>query len=238
MDKPVLRESGSLQRAIRQEGWDAQGIPTWTMLSEAIRQGEKEEALQLLNYGIGESRKIYNTLMRFVNLWLDYAADKWGEEIVPELWQAVRSNPKSDQPSSDMSRALGNVAEMVRLDAEMARGTYSGNSNLGNFSITEEADRYVVTVDPCGTGGMIRRSGLYGKTKKGYPWSWGLPGVSYHCVHCALHWEIMPIKQFGYPFRVHENVDKPEKACMRIYYKRPELIPEHYYTRVGLKKTI
>jgi hypothetical protein len=110
------------------------------------------------------------------------------------------------------------------------RGHYS------KFTITEEADRYVFRYDPCGSGGRLLRTSSVGVTKKGYPWSWGKKGISYYCTHCCLLFEIIPIELRGYPIAIVHCPEKPEDPCIHYYYKKPGLVPEKYFERVGMTK--
>jgi len=50
--------------------------------------------------------------------------------------------------------------------------------------------------------------------------------------------DIIPIELRGYPIRITIPGDKPEDPCIHLFYKKPELIPEDYFTRVGKTKTI
>jgi hypothetical protein len=77
-----------------------------------------------------------------------------------------------------------------------------------------------------------------GTTKKPYPWSWNKSGIPYYCCHCCVYFEIIPIELVGYPIRVHEISDDPYAPCIHYYYKKPELIPEKYYKRIGMLKGI
>jgi hypothetical protein len=112
----------------------------------------------------------------------------------------------------------------------------------GEFSIIEESDRYILVNDPCGSGGRMRRAGKteppynFGITKKPYPWSWGRASIPYYCTHCAVWWGIMAIETQGYPVRVHDYPQNPNDACLMIFYKKPELIPERYFTELGMEK--
>jgi hypothetical protein len=115
---------------------------------------------------------------------------------------------------------------------------------MGDITVAEEEDKYVIYLDPCGSGGRMRREGRdkppynYGKTKKAYPWSWGKAGVPYYCVHCCIWSEIIPTEQQGYPHRVTAYSDDPNEPCAFYIYKRPELIPEEYFARIGKKKDL
>jgi len=68
-----------------------------------------------------------------------------------------------------------------------------------------------------------------------YPWSWGRKGVPYYCCHCYLMHDIIPIEIRGSPCEslIRENGKDP---CIYYYYKKPELIPEEFFTRIGVKK--
>ncbi len=84
----------------------------------------------------------------------------------------------------------------------------------------------------------MRRTRDVGTTKKAYPWSWSRSGIPYYCAHCCIQWEILPIELRGYPIRISVPGEKPEDPCVHYFYKKPELIPEEYYTSVGKTKTI
>ncbi|MDO8491637.1 MAG: hypothetical protein Q7T04_06460 [Dehalococcoidia bacterium] len=117
--------------------------------------------------------------------------------------------------------------ESLDLFAEIFRANYTG------LAYTEEPDRYVMRLDPCGTGGVMRRTTEVRKIEKAYPWTWGRSGVSYYCDHCCIFQEILPIEMRGYPICVTQYSDNPNDPCIHLYYKKPELIPDEYFTRIG-----
>ncbi|MDO8568184.1 MAG: hypothetical protein Q7R57_05650 [Dehalococcoidales bacterium] len=106
-------------------------------------------------------------------------------------------------------------------------------SLFSDCAITEEADRYVIT-QSCGTGGRLRQAKKVAVTAKAHPWSWGRSGVSLYCTHCCIMWEILPIELRGYPVKLCLYRDNPEEPCVQLVYKRPELIPEDYYRKLGV----
>jgi hypothetical protein len=223
--QPLFRLSKSkyLERKIRRydDPPDA-AMPSWTLLREAILAGRTAEALELLEDGMvgAKSRNDRGVLMG-ARL-LTYIADTFGEEHVADCWRR--------QSESFVRKWVGagySIEEQVQMDAEQQR-------QLGGvFAVAEEQDRYVITCDPCGSGGKTRRDKVGGVTKKSYPWSWGKTGIPYYCVHCALDWEITPIEIRGYPIRVNLIGDAPEDPCVHLFYKKPELIPQEYFTRIG-----
>ena len=124
------------------------------------------------------------------------------------------------------------------VEETLQRFTEYQRSNFSDFTVVEELDRYVVRLDLCGSGGRLMRAKNVARTQKAYPWAWGRSGVPYYCVHCCVAWEIIPTELRGYPFMIHLIAEKPEDPCVQLYYKRPELIPEEYFTRLGMTKTI
>ena len=134
--------------------------------------------------------------------------------------------------ASNWLSTLPGVEESLQRWAELQR------AYKGNFSIIEEPDKYVVKCDPCGSGGRLRRTRSVGTLKKAYPWSWGKSGVPVYCTHCCMLFEIFPIEIRGYPIAIILSGDTPEEPCIQLFYKKPELIPEEYFTRVGKIKKI
>jgi hypothetical protein len=128
-----------------------------------------------------------------------------------------------------LARTPGTLEAMQR-EVENQRGHHA------ELEIVEETDRYVVYLDPCGTGGRLRRNKAVARTQEGHPWSWGKKDVPYYCSHCSLMWEIIPIEERGYPISVFLPPKADTDKCVHLYYKSPELIPEEYFTRVGKVK--
>ena len=220
------KKLGVLKRKIRQDDMADLAIPTWTLVREAVQAGEVDKALEFMEYGLAEAKIMHDSLVSFTDAVLTHLAG-FGEE---EIYKAVRSqfynivkNWLSTAPS---------VEETVKRYSELQRGHFS------EFTVVEEPDRYVVRYDPCGSGGRLRRTKNVGATKKAYPWSWGRSGVPYYCVHCCIGWEIIATELQGYPVRINLPGEKPEDPCVHLFYKRPELIPGEYFTRIGKTKTV
>jgi hypothetical protein len=111
-------------------------------------------------------------------------------------------------------------------------------ANGSVISIRDEPDRYVVTYNPCGSGGFLIQNRPELKLDKSYPWSWSKRGINYYCLHCCIAWEIIPTELRGYPLYIHLPPEHPEAPCIQFHYKRPELIPEEYFSRIGQVKKI
>jgi hypothetical protein len=242
-----IEESSLFKRLIRKDPVNEIGISTITKLEEAIRGSRTQEASDLCRYLLWEGKRLHDGFCDWIYSLTTYIADHFGEE---ELYKALRFNAELWKPLQDVIPLI-TIEEFVQFNAETMRVHRSGPGEKGNITVTEESDRFVLTFDPCGAGGRMRRIGEtdktpprteppynLGKTKNAYPWSWGKKGVIYYCLHCCMMSEIMPIEWGGFPVRVCEYPDNPNDPCVWIFYKEPELIPEKYYTRVGKKKDL
>jgi len=199
---------------------------TWDSLREAIKAGKRDEAIEFLERRLSGSKAMHDRLLILMDNILTHFASLAEEEIENAFrrrYYTLLKGILSQNPS---------VEETLQLFIEDHKNHYS------DFSVTEEPDRYVLKLDPCGSGGRLMRTKEGGKLQKAYPWAWGKSDVSRYCSHCCIAFEIIPIELQGYPIAIIECPVKPEDPCINLYYKRPELIPEKYFARVGKTKTI
>jgi hypothetical protein len=241
----VIEHSTVLGRDIRKDDLPELGISSNTKLEEAIKAGKKEEALKLLEYMTWESIDLHDLYCDWIYANLDYVAKNYGEEELPNIlknaFRMASIGGYKDFGSIPLEEVVYKIAEEIRSHS-------SGPSELGSTTLTEDQEKFVITMNPCGSGGRLRRGELdgtasrteppfnLGKTLKGYPWSWGKAGVPYYCVHCCIWGELSFIETFGYPLRITEYSDDPQKPCSYLFYKDPEKIPDKYFERVGAVK--
>jgi hypothetical protein len=233
-----IKKSKALGRIIRMDDDISElGVSTWVKLKEAIKGNRLEEALEIVDYLPVEGRRLHELLCDGWWAFMTHIADAEGEE---QLYTFLRTMGERHYKGLQKLTPM----EFVQLRAESMRAHCSGPDGMGNLKITEEKDRFVITFDPCGSGGRMRRCGRmeapynFGKTKKAYPWSWDKVGVPYYCLHCAIWSELLPIEWYGYPQRVTLFNEDPNAPCAWAIYKDPTLIPEQYFARVGKKKDI
>jgi len=208
----------------------------WDDVREAIKNNRNDETLELLEEGLEKLTMQHNSLVSFVGMALNRLAN-FSEEEIEKLCRERYTYLAQDwiKTTSDGKDSVEKFAGLM-------------GHPCSKVTISEEPDRYVLTLDPCRTGGRLRRginigplqaSGLsIGTTKEAHPWSWGKKGVSYYCIHECLFLEIIPIELRGYPIAVVQYAEKAEDPCILYFYKKPDLIPEEYFTRVGKIKTI
>jgi len=214
----------ALQRQFHKDDVTELAILDWNLASEAIKAGRTEEALNLFESLSAGNRRMHDILVSLVEEIVTYLAS-FDEEEVMKLFRQIF-----------YPRAKGFLSATRGAEEALQKNTQSHREHQSDFTVKEELDRYVVTYDPCGSGGRLRRTRSVGTTKKAYPWSWGKAGVPYYCCHCCLMWEVIPIELRGYPIRINVPGDRPEDPCIHLFYKKPELIPTEYFTRVGMKK--
>jgi len=136
--------------------------------------------------------------------------------------------------------------ELFELTIEGMRGHLTGPDRMGEIQVTEDDEKFVLSFDPCGSGGRMRRGdavrgqppaaerpGLFGATNAAHDWSWNEEGVCLYCAHCAVVNEILPIERIGSPMRVTEHPASAEDPCRWTIYKSPGAVPDEAYRRVG-----
>lgn len=237
----------ALGRPIRKDPLESLGVSTFTCVREAIVAGRKQEALSLLDYLKWEDKFAQDSTRDWVWAWVTYVADTFGEEELFRLYREATESLRSEQIETPV-RSLG-VEDQARWWIDAFQGLRAGADQDGSISIVEEADRWVITLDPYGRRGKLRlrdmldgtpsRAGPpcgFGFTRKARPETWGLSGVSYYCTHCAWVDELTGMDIFGTPNFVTEYSLNPEKPCRLIFYKDSKLIPEAYYIRMGRRR--
>ena len=156
-----LAKSEALGRIIRMDDLSELTVPTWVKIKEAIQAGKTQEALELADYIPIEGRRV-NDLMCDI-FWgaITYIADNFGEE---EVYKALRQMGEANY------RKLQKLTpeEFAQLRVESMRVHRIGSEEMGIDTVTEEEDRYVLTLNPCGSGGRMRRTG---RTEPPFQWA-------------------------------------------------------------------
>jgi hypothetical protein len=241
-----LVESDRLKRLIREDDGADLGLPTQEMIVKAIDEGRYEEAKALARYMVPEGKGLHDLFCDWIWDMLTKTAEKDGEEAAYQLCRATQKTWMMRRTWKGLLKM--SVEDRVRINAEVMRSHRCGPEQDGEIEIIEEQDRISIKMDPCGSGGRMRRGDPvagtpsrlgppynFGVTKQAHPWSWGLKNVPFYCIHCAIN-EILPIEWGGYPLWVTGYSDDASKPCYWHFYKKPDLIPDEYFNRLGFKK--
>lgn len=221
--------------------------------AEAAEAGRGDPAL--LDRAREVWRDTHDRLCDGVYFWIDAAARRLGEEITGEIWD-VLMQPMYDyyiRYDTDLHPWPRSFDLLMHYALEGLRGHLTGPGRTGSIEVVEEADRWALRFDPCGSGGRTLRDDPdtgagprigppwnLGVTTRPHDWSWNKAGICLYCVHCCQLNERMPMRRFGYPTRVVEPPVWPEARnggkCTWYIYKDPALVPEAIYRRVGAAK--
>lgn len=235
-----------LQRKMRQDEVEDLGKATVKTIKEAIDGGRLEEAKELTDYSIAESKGLHDLMCDWVYDLLDKVAKKFGEQAMYEVL-------KSTQETWMMKRSWKgylklSVKERVDLTAEVLRSHRCGPEQDGDLTIVEDDESISIVMDPCGSGGRMRRGDPvdhtpsrlgppynFGVTQEAHTFAWSKKDVPYYCIHCAVNETVM-MENGGHPLWVTEFDHDAQKPCAWKFYKRADDIPDVYYSRLGFKK--
>ena len=241
-----LNTMDMLRRAVRQDDWADLGQPTQDKLLQAIEAGRLDEARDLARYIVPEGKALHDLFCDWIWDIYTQVGRQHGDEAVYQLSRATQKTWMMRRTWSAFRKLP--VQDQVYLSAEILRSHRGGPAQDGALEVVEDAERISIIMDPCGSGGRMRRGDPvdgtpsrlaapyeFGVTREAHPWCWGKKGVPYYCIHCAVN-EILPIEWGGRPLWVTGYEDDPDAPCAWHFYKDPDRIPEHYYTRLGFDK--
>jgi hypothetical protein len=220
-----IERSEALKRDIRRDDGEALAVSTWKEVRKAIREGRIDDALAGIDYGCAEAKMMHDSMCSFADDALTRVAQLGGDAEIERLLRK-RYEPVIDR----WLEATPGVRESVERGIEFQRG------HFGHTEVREEGDRFVVTCNPCGSGGQLRRTKKVERVKGAYDWTWNKKDVPCYCTHCAIMWEILPTEKRGYPIRVNLPPQEDGAPCVHLYYKSPEAIPQGYFTRINRER--
>jgi len=236
-----IRKSPLLNRDLRQDEPSEVGVSTLKQAYDAMNRGDLDEAKRIVEYARLEWQVVHDMYVNWSWSFFTYIAEHFGEE---ELEKAMRSVLGSYYKARYDKVMAADVKTQLQLTVEGLRGHLMGKDRQGEIEVVEEEDRYVLRLDPCGSGGVARqrveegrepRPDLFGFSKKPGPLTWGKERVCHYCMHCTMVNEILAIENYGHPMRITEYPEHAQDACIWYIYKDPKKIPAEYYERVGKK---
>jgi hypothetical protein len=191
---------------------------------------------------------------------LAFVARRFGEARLEDCYRAVMEPYIRERYMAFDTRVTPYPETLERnlyLVLEAMRAHMCGPRRDGSVGLEEHDDRWVVSFDPCGSGGRSMRGDEiegtgsrvlapyeFGVTQEPHDWAWGETGICYYCAHCCLALEKLPMERWGEPVRVVDpprwggSPDAPEtrRQCTWTVYKTLEAIPASVYERVGHRK--
>lgn len=210
-------------------------------LQDAVRSGEQDRALEALERLWLEFKIPHDVLVAWINEMLNHVAEQGESQVLKSILETYQSIWGDRYATWDKMTPW----EKVALTVEGMRGHLSGPSRKGDVRVSEEPDRFVISFDPCGTGGVLRRGDpetgrapyrTEGMNREPHLWTWGKVGVHWYCVHCAIAMEWLPGRRRGHPLRPLDHTLDPNEPTIWYVYKDQALTRDYHYPRTGVVK--
>ena len=151
----MLRLSDFAGRVLREDDLDDLGRPTGEVIEEAIDEGRTEEAKSLARNLIHEWKGLHDLYCDWVWDMLTKIGRKFGEGEVYAMLRATQETWMMKRTWKGFRRM--SVERQVTLTVEMMRAHRCGPRQEGDVDVLEDANRYTIVMDPCGSGGRMRR---------------------------------------------------------------------------------
>ncbi len=230
-------------------------------LGNLVRSGEigEREAVSDMD-GLREGwRMLHDRWVDYLSGILAFAAGRFGEASLEDMYRRTLE-PYIQERYMPFDLRERDYADTIFRNlytaVEAMRAHLCGPERRGDMDFDEYEDRWVISFDPCGSGGRSSRGDpeegtgsrvlppyRFGVTQEEHDWAWNEKGVCYYCAHCCFALERLPAERWGHPVRVVDSPLYPDetsgpepKKCTWTVYKTVEAIPEEAYRRIGLTK--
>jgi len=198
----------------------------------AIDAGDRDRALALLDdKELGQYLPLHDRLTLFMAQCFGWALRHGGED---GLLRYHLGAAQGQRRGFDKWEGLP-PAELAWTIAFLLK------QHMGQVSVREDDDKYVLVQSPCGSGGRLRTSGAYdGPDALPFvhgrgPLAFGGPGLPVYCSHCPVWNASAPLRWYGRPHWVYEDPARPDGSCTVLVYKRPAEVPAEFVRRVRLE---
>lgn len=224
---------------------------------EATERRDGDAAHALMDLAKETWRRTHDRDVDTIYGYSSEVSTRLGEESILDMWQTILQPWFDDRYKRfdiDSFKWGESLDVLMYVTFEAMRGHLVGPERTGDIGFEEFDDRFVVSFDPCGSGGRtVQGDEIEGTgprmeapynwkvSEEPHDWNHYTPGVCLYCAHCIVLTEQMPMDHFGYPVRV---VDPPvysegqteRQQCRWTMYKDPTSVPEQLYTRAGRAK--
>lgn len=201
-------------------------------ITEAVRSGHADQARALLRERDRQHQVIHDQFIDIKAGFYTYIGKVFGDRRLEEILRHT-----GDRQRQGFERWEGMpVEDFVRASVHMLK------SHMGNVRVTEDAERFTIVQDPCGSGGRLMRQGAYDGTDglhrigRAQAMTFGKSEFPSYCAHCAIWNTVQCIEWFGHPQWCIDHPATPGDPCHIHIYKDPRRIPERYYAQVDKRR--
>jgi hypothetical protein len=207
--------------------------PTWDRAKDAIRAGDTESALALVDKAVEQWRGLQDYSINWITSTLSFIAREMGEEAVERALR--QTGQEFVRPRRDTGVEWGDLPARVRAKV-IARAMVA---NFAECEV-EEDDTKISLSFQCGTGGRLIDEGKYDEEGGAYytlrenaPRTFSRDALPVYCAHCSVNNEIQPVEWGGAPMSVEHPPTSPGEPCVHHVYRDTTSIPDDAYVRIG-----
>jgi hypothetical protein len=204
------------ERLFTTEELNKMGERTLDLLKESIGQGDKEEASRLSQRMYNEFLAMHDLYRNWVTHLLSFVGKRFGDKV---LYEALEETVSGFTKNLNKRYANKNIRRKFEILIAGLRG------HLHPLKIEEDDEKFIITAQPCGSGGRLILEGGYDpprnflKVKKPQPMTFNRGDFPVYCAHCYLQ-NLIPAEEGGKPLFITRPADKlGEGPCVIYFYK-------------------
>ena len=229
----MSKERDNMSRIFTDEELKNMGTLTLDKLKNAADKGDPETVKALADKMYGQAAYLHDGYMCWISGLLTWIYENYGVEKLEEaeIFAHTLEGKVAFKPVGELS-----FKEEVERHCDILKGHV-----FQQIEVSEDDEKVVVAVNPCGSGGRLIEMGAYEQgfaaVKEKCPITWGSGDLPIYCCHCPIM-EIMGLDGGGDIRFVHPSIPNISGGarCEYLMYKNPEDIPEEYYARLGRKR--
>ncbi len=213
-------------------------------IAQRIRKKDTAGALALTREMAGSRIFLHDFFADSCTVLWSFVGEQFGEETIEPMFRYVFAQSAERQFFDAASaQVLPYLSVYLLAKSWRAHSCFAAGDHPGQFSITEDDEKFTFHLHPCGSGLRLWQRGWYepeagGRlSRKPWKWTYNRKDFPYYCIHCPFLNEILPYES-GYGALLWP-VDPPQSAndaCAWHVYKDSNNIPASYYQRLGLTK--
>lgn len=198
---------------------------------EAIDSGDEEKAKKLAVQAQKEYNHLHDGYMVWVSGLLTFIYNNYGVDAVEKAERFAHTIE---------AKLVFKPPEKTDIRSVIEHRMKGLQGHMQPVTITEDDEKFVLTMHPCGSGERLIRMGGYeaglAKIKEPHPITWGMKDFPIYCCHCPIG-ELLSFDRIG-DFAQVKVVSDPigQERCQFTIYKNRADIPEKFYTRIGKKR--
>jgi hypothetical protein len=209
--------------------------PTWEQAKAAVRAGEPDRALELIERAVGQWRSLQDYSVNWIASLLSFVGRELGEEAVE---RALRTTGEEFvRPRRDTGVDWGSLPASARAKV-IARAMVA---NFGTCAVEEDGEKITLSFH-CGSGGRLIDDGRYDGDdgylvlREAAPRTFMRDELPVYCAHCSVNNEMQPVEWGGTPTSIELPAAGKGDVCVHHVYKDVGAIPADAYHRIGKEK--